>query len=183
VFGYHLFLAGTYDRPTVRSMIYLSMKNYLKVIIILIIIIALGALVYFYNTKSTLSEQPPITSGDKIEGCYVATLGKDVYSLKILSQNGEEFKGTLVFKNFQKDSSSGQYNGTYKDGILLGEYSFDSEGMHSVMQVAFKKYGKDFIRGFEDVEVEGTRFVDINKITYDPSVIFKASVECATLSL
>ena len=29
----------------------------------------------------------------------------------------------------------------YKNGILLGDYSFQSEGTNSVMQVIFKKLG------------------------------------------
>ena len=158
-----------------------SMKNYLKIIIVILVIIVLGTLFYFNRTKSVpINEEIKIVAENGIKGCYVATLGKDVYTLTILSQQGESFEGTLKFKNFEKDSSSGTFNGTYKDGILLGDYSFQSEGMDSVMQVIFKKIGDDFIRGYGDVNANGNRFTNINDITYDQSAIFKVSEVCAT---
>lgn len=121
-----------------------------------------------------------VIAQNSIRGCYVATLGKDVYRLTVLSQQGDSFKGTLSFKNFEKDSSSGTFNGSYTDGILLGEYAFQSEGTYSVMQVVFKKSGDDFVRGYGETKEEGTRFVDTNAITYDSSPVFEASTECAT---
>lgn len=154
------------------------MKKNLKIIIIILTIIIFGVFVYYQIIKSVpIDEQPPITTENSIVGCYVARLAKDVYTLTVLSQQGESFEGTLRFKNFEKDSSSGTFKGTYKDGILLGDYSFQSEGMFSVMQVIFKKSGDDFIRGYGDMKEQGTRFADLNNITYDSSAIFKFSKE------
>lgn len=154
------------------------MNKNLKIIIALIVIVILGVFVA-YKAKQVPVDNPPIVIGDSIKGCYVATLAKDVYTLAILSQNGENFEGTLSFKNFEKDSSSGTYKGTYKNGILLGDYSFQSEGMDSVMQVIFKKQGVDFIRGFGDLDSTGTRFVDLSGIAYDGNQVFKPA-PCAT---
>lgn len=159
------------------------MKNNLKIVIAILIIIIIGIFVYNYKTKpAPIDEVTPIATEDSIKGCYVARLAKDVYTLTILSQSGESFDGKLSFKNFEKDSSSGTYKGTYKDGILLGDYSFNSEGMASVMQVIFKKSENGFVRGYGDTTQEGTHFADINKITYDSSYsyAFKLSTECAT---
>ena len=99
----------------------------------------------------------------------MATIGKDVYTLTIREHREERFEGKLSFKNFEKESSSGTYNGTYKNGTLLGYYSFQSEGTNSVMQVVFKNSGNDFIRGYGTLNSEGNRFVDLSKITYDAS--------------
>lgn len=113
-----------------------------------------------------------------ILGCYEMTSGKDVYSLLIASVQDGKFTGKLEFDNFEKDSSSGTYSGTYENEILLGDYSFQSEGMQSVMQVAFKKSGDTFVRGYGDVDTTGTRFIDINNVAYDPSQnlsVFKRS--------
>lgn len=107
-----------------------------------------------------------------IQGCYVAHLAQDVYTLEVQSEKAGVFTGTLEFDNFQKDSSSGTYTGTYKDDILLGTYSFASEGMNSVMQVAFKKTEEGFIRGFGPVKTEGdtVKFMDANQLSYEPPV-------------
>jgi hypothetical protein len=128
-------------------------------------------------------EQPAITVEKSVVGCYEAHLGKDLYSLAILSQQGETFEGTLRFKNFEKDSSSGTFKGTYKDGILLGDYSFQSEGMDSVMQVIFKSSGDGFIRGYGDMNATGDRFANLNGITYDSSAVFKLSKQGCPASL
>lgn len=156
----------------------------MKTIFIVIIVVILGLIVYLQfgkpqsqvvveNTNETMNEED-------IVGCYVATLAKDVYTININSQIGESVKGTLTFDNFEKDSSSGTFEGTYNDGILFGEYSFQSEGMDSVMQVIFKKQGNDFVRGFGPVNATGDAYVDVNDVTYDTSVVFKATTgECA----
>jgi hypothetical protein len=157
------------------------MRNNLKIAITVFAIIIIGAFVYYYKTKDQLTNQvTPAITQDSIKGCYIAYLAKDVYTLSVLSQDGESFDGKLSFKNFEKDSSSGTYVGTYKNGILLGDYSFSSEGMNSVMQVIFKKSGNNFIRGYGDLNGEGTRFSDLNKITYDNSQVFEAQKDCAS---
>ncbi len=159
------------------------MKNS-NLFLVVIIIIIVGALFYFQKSKDmNPNGENPIVSESSIEGCYVATLAKDVYTLTILSEESGNFTGSLSFKNFEKDSSSGTYNGTYKDGILLGDYSFQSEGMDSVMQVIFKKEGEAFVRGFGEVNETGDRFVNLDEITYDGSYKFEASTEnCSVTS-
>jgi len=162
------------------------MKNNLKLIVIVLVVIIIGIFVYYYKTKpASINEETPVITEDSIKGCYIARLAKDLYTMTILSQSGESFEGKLSFKNFEKDSSSGTFNGTYKNGILLGDYSFNSEGMASVMQVIFKKLENGFVRGYGDTIQEGTRFADINKIDYDSSYsyVFEASTDCATPSL
>lgn len=155
------------------------MKNNLKIIVVLLLIIIIGIFLYYYKTKPALiNNVTPIVTQDSIKGCYIARLAKDVYTLTILSQSGESFEGKLSFKNFEKDSSSGTYKGTYKNGILLGDYSFNSEGMDSVIEVIFKKLENGFVRGYGDMMEEGTRFADLNKITYDASYVFETSIEC-----
>src|SRR5689334_4035499 len=121
------------------------MKTSQKVATIIIVLIVAALLLIWAGIASKVETPKEDLSQASIKGCYVATIGKDVYTLNILSQNGEKVEGTLSFKNFEKDSSSGTFKGTYKDGILLGDYSFTSEGMDSVMQVIFKKFGDDFM--------------------------------------
>jgi hypothetical protein len=150
-----------------------------KILLAVAILVIIGLCAWMSKNKETLPPTPaPQTSS--IKGCYVATLAKDVYTLKIGSQQGQSFDGSLSFKNFEKDSSSGTYKGTYKNDILLGDYSFSSEGMDSVMQVIFKKSGDDFIRGYGDLDETGTRFANLQNISYDSKAVFKV-VDCASI--
>ena len=157
------------------------MNNNFKIVLGLLTIFVF--LIYLFEVRGDKDISPVVQDG--VVGCYVARLGQDVYTLNILSQSGEIFDGKLVFKNFQKDSSSGPFKGTYKDGILLGDYSFNSEGTDSVMQVIFKKVGDSFVRGYGEVTEDGTRFVDLNNIDYDSaySYPYKASTENCAVSL
>lgn len=152
------------------------MKNS-KIIIIVLTLLFAGFFVFlaFKKDDKMASTEVPLPQTSSIVGCYVATLGKDVYTLSILSQNGESVKGHLSFKNFQKDSSSGPMEGTYRNDVLLGDYSFDSEGMHSVVQVIFKKTANGFVRGYGQMNSSGERFADLSDITYDTSAEFKTS--------
>jgi len=125
------------------------------------------------KTFPTPEERLPIT------GCYFARISNDLYILNIESEEEGRVKGTLAFNNFEKDSSSGTFDGTYKDGILLGDYAFRSEGMDSVMEVIFKKSGEDFIRGVGPVDETGTKFANLDEITYNPGsplFLFKKGV-------
>lgn len=147
-----------------------------KGILIVIVIIVLGILAYGLFKKDTFVSTPNPSNNDNtaqvesVAGCYVSTTGKDVYTLNIQMQTEEKVSGKLAFKNFEKDSSSGIFTGTYKDGILLGDYTFQSEGMLSQMQVIFKKEGDNFVRGYGSVDSEtGTKFTDLSQITFDSS--------------
>ena len=150
------------------------MKNFMKFGVAILVIFVVGASIFYMKEKSAqVVEKPPITVGKSVVGCYEAQLGKDLYSLAILTQAGEAFEGTLRFKNYQKDSSSGPFVGTYIDGTLFGEYSFQSEGMDSVIQVIFKKSVDGFIRGYGKMNAAGDRFANLNDITYNRSAVFE----------
>src|SRR3989339_844990 len=123
------------------------MKNTAKAIIGIFIVAFLGVYVYYINMeKPKDASLPEVVTTDSVLGCYVARLSKDVYVLKINSENSDSVSGVLAFNNYEKDSSSGTFTGTYKDGILLGDYFFNSEGMDSEMQVVFKKEGDTLVR-------------------------------------
>jgi hypothetical protein len=148
-----------------------------KGILIIIVIIVLGILAYGLLRKDPVVSTPNQTDNnndtaqvESVAGCYVATAGKDLYTLNIQMQTEENVSGKLAFKNFEKDSSSGIFTGKYENGILLGDYTFQSEGLQSQMQVIFKKEGDNFVRGYGPVDSEtGTKFTDLSQITFDSS--------------
>ncbi len=154
------------------------MKNNTKIIIVSTIVLILFSGFFVYNQKSKkiplAINNPQVVKEEPIIGTYVATLAKEVYTLTVYSQQNESFEGKLDIKNFEKDSSTGTLKGTYINGILLADYTFMSEGVSSLGQVVFKKIGNDFVRGYgKPDDATGTRFVDLSKIAYDTSVIYK----------
>ena len=149
------------------------MKNYLKTAVAILAIIVFGYLIYSNRTESPASETPQVVTEDDIVGCYAIDASS---YLKILSQDGNEFKGTLVFAGSEV-GSSGSFEGIYKDGILLGDYSVQS---YPTREVIFKKLGTGFVLGRGSMNPEGTRFADLNKITYDTSYTFEPTADCAT---
>lgn len=157
------------------------MKNNFK-IILLIVIVVLGVSIYYLTRNNTqvVKENPSVVATDSLVGCYVAHLAKDVYTLNIQSDNNGVVSGILAYNNSEKDSSSGSFSGVYKDGILLGKYSFDSEGSHSERQVIFKKVLDSFIQGFGPVKViDGEESFDpISSVTYDSKSTFVKSKNC-----
>ena len=146
------------------------MKTSHAIIVILIVLLLTGLVLVSLRSNDDVAYTPPEEENVlPVTGCYVATTGGDVYTLHIISQEGEIVSGTLDFNNFQKDSSHGTLVGTYRNSILLGDYSFTSEGTDSVMQIVFKRVGDNFVRGYGPLDTTGTRFSDLSQITYDSS--------------
>lgn len=158
------------------------MKNNLNLIVGIVIVIIFGVLIYFIATKekAPIDNTPEVIVQDSILGCYVAKLSKDFYVLNIQSENNGIVSGMLAFNNYEKDSSSGGFEGEYANGILLGNYRFNSEGMDSDMQVIFKKEGDTFMRGYGDLNTEGDKvtFQNLDEIIYDTNSIFIKSADC-----
>lgn len=165
----------------------MTKNNKLSAIVIIIILLIGG--VWYYSTRNVspsvsdntnnTNTTPPDNSGS-IKGCYVAKLAKDVYTLDIESENNGAVSGILAFNNYQKDSSSGSFDGQLTGDILQGNYSFDSEGMHSDRQVIFKKVGDNFVEGFGPASVVNGKevFSDPSKLTYDPKSTFVKTANC-----
>jgi hypothetical protein len=145
------------------------MQTSTKIVLITLAVVLIGIIIY-------VAKGGPIAS---IKGCYVAKLDKDVYTLNITSQKLTAVEGTLAYKNFEKDSSSGALVGTFNNNILLADYSFQSEGTDSVRQVIFKKDGDKFIEGFGPVEIEDGKetFINPENVTFE-SAAFVKSEEC-----
>ncbi len=152
-----------------------------NILLLIIIVILLGIGLYHFIKTQKIEDNSNIVSDSKsLIGCYVNHTGKDIYTLMISSEDNGTLKGILSYNNFEKDSSSGTFSGTFSDGLLIGNYSFDSEGMHSDRQVIFKKDGDKLIQGFGDVKMENGKelFKDINNVTYDPKSTFTKSENC-----
>lgn len=159
------------------------MNKTLKIASVVVVLFLLTSLFYSYKNANKKTSDPIVAA--PITGCYVATLSKDIYTLIINQEKGVSVSGTLAYKNFDKDSSSGSFNGTFSNDILLGDYTFYSEGMYSVRQVIFKKVGDTFIEGFGPVAtVNGQeKLENTATVKYDTKMSFIKSTHCNDLSV
>lgn len=150
----------------------------MKKFLIIILLVLLAGVAYYSFTNNAeeenLSSDQDVTTEtedySEILGCYEAGRDRDVYTMTIenVSEAGE-VSGNLEFDNYQTDSSEGPFEGSYDGEHLYGLYTFSSEGMESVMEVAFERQGEDFVRGFGEVSDDGTMFVDRETISYESS--------------
>ncbi len=100
--------------------------------------------------------------------CYWQIMQRDTLVASLV-QEGESITGKLTFDNFQKDGSSGSVKGNLEGDIIKLWYSFQSEGMHSVMEVWYRQQGDALLRGIGPTGVKNdtSYFADPSAITFD----------------
>lgn len=117
--------------------------------------------------KEELVDPPKMgmTSSFIPTGCYVFNDTKNVISFEI-TDNKSEIKGLLAYSLAEKDRNSGNFVGQLNNGILIGTYTFQSEGTESTRQVAFKINENQLLEGYGEMNADGTTFKDTNALTY-----------------
>ncbi|KAA5533953.1 putative periplasmic lipoprotein [Paenimyroides baculatum] len=90
-----------------------------------------------------------------------------------LMVDGNKASGNLMYALKEKDRNSGTFIGEIKDGILLADYTFSSEGVLSERQVAFKLTETSAVEGYGDVEqINGKMvFKDPANLEYDKGLV------------
>lgn len=104
--------------------------------------------------------------------CYSYIKDKDTIALSLHKTQGK-ITGDLTYSLYQKDRNYGTISGEMKGDTLLIDYTFDSEGMRSVRQMAFLKKGDQLTEGFGDVEENNGEmmFKDPEKIQFNNAVV------------
>ena len=84
-----------------------------------------------------ISEDPnQISENENVENCYMNVIGKDSMFLSYKISNAK-VTGKLKYKNFEKDSKSGDISGTISGDTLKVNYKFASEGTTSEREIYF----------------------------------------------
>ena len=111
-------------------------------------------------------------------GCYRSAVNRDTILLQI-QQNGKAVSGTLRFDNYQKDSSRGAVKGSAEGDKLMLWYDFNSEGMHSVMEIIYKRTSNGLVRAVGHIEskCDTARFKDRNALKFDAAQTL-TKIEC-----
>jgi hypothetical protein len=115
-------------------------------------------------------------STSNITGCYMKIVGRDT-AILMLEQNGNEFSGKMIYDNYEKDGSRGKVKGKEDQGILKLWYDFDSEGMHSVTEVYFKKDNERLLRGVGSMDIKTDTAYFTSGINYSDKEAF-TKVDC-----
>ncbi|MUH34425.1 META domain-containing protein [Zobellia amurskyensis] len=99
-------------------------------------------------------------------GCYAFDDSKSSIEFDITSVKANKIKGVLSYNLYEKDANKGSFLGTLNGDKLIGKYTFSSEGIESVREVAFQVKGTSLVEGYGSVDATGTRFRDPNTISY-----------------
>lgn len=128
------------------------------------------------DDRSAKSEKADLTKNQGLPGCYMKITGRDT-AILMLEQKGNSLSGKMLYDNFEKDGSRGTVNGMEDKEIIKLWYEFKSEGMHSVMEVYFKKENGRLLRGVGDMDVKTDTTYFISGINYSDKEAFN-KVDC-----
>lgn len=78
--------------------------------------------------------------------------------------------GKLIYQLAEKDINDGTFEGVLIDDILLGDYTFQSEGTTSRREVIFKISNNQLIEGYGDMDEEGICFINTDHVTYSSTM-------------
>jgi hypothetical protein len=119
----------------------------------LLIFSALAAACLACNNKSSTREVNDSTITIKDDAivqqqftCYRGNSGKDSVFMH-LTENGNAITGTIEYRFFEKDRSSGNFTGEIKGDTLLVHYTYQSEGVVSSREITFLKQGDRVLEG------------------------------------
>ena len=114
-----------------------------------------------------------------VSGCYMKIIGRDT-AILMLEQKGNKLSGKMLYDNYEKDGSRGTVNGTEEKEIIKLWYNFQSEGMHSVMEVYFKKENGRLLRGVGSMDVKTDTTYFTSGINYSDKEAFN-KVDCSII--
>jgi len=131
------------------------------------------------DSGKIISKNVEDRSVSDVAGCYMKIVGRDT-AILMLEQKGKEFSGKMIYDNYEKDDSRGIIKGKEAEGILKLWYDFDSEGMHSVTEVYFKKDNGKLLRGVGDMDTKTDTAYFTSGINYSDKEAF-TRVDCGLI--
>lgn len=109
-------------------------------------------------------------------GCYTYEANGSKVVMEI-TQINDSVMGQLDYALKEKDANTGTFSGVLKDSVLIGSYSFISEGVESSREVAFLLKGNQLVEGYGKLDETGTAFKDKETINFTSSMPLMKS-EC-----
>ncbi|GGE16611.1 hypothetical protein [Sphingobacterium cellulitidis] len=90
-----------------------------------------------------------------------------------LNNHNDSLVGPLNYNFEEKDKNEGVFRGVIKDSLLVGQYTFMSEGVSSVRETVFGIVPEGLIEGFGDVEERDSMMVfkNMDSLRFDHGMI------------
>lgn len=118
------------------------------------------------SEQTDTSQESVTTNVVEAPACYSSVMGQDTMRL-YLETTGEVVTGDLTYNFYEKDDNQGTLRGQMRGDTLLADYTFLSEGIESVRQVAFLKKGGGFVEGYGDAEDRDGKMIFTNTAALD----------------
>lgn len=145
----------------------------------IILVLSLSLLVFNCKTKEkeqTEDSAPEITE-EKIEapspalelGCYAYDANGNKISFEVTDVS-DMVLGNLNYALKEKDANTGTFAGKLQDSVLIGKYTFASEGSESTREVAFLVKEDQLIEGYGELDETGTAFKDKDNLSFSSSM-------------
>lgn len=101
--------------------------------------------------------------------CYASSGNGSVIEMSFNVNSHQEVNGKLSYNLSGKDKNEGTLIGNMKGDTLIADYTFTSEGVSSVREVAFLQKDGTLIEGFGDVISTNDKvtFKDKSKLKFD----------------
>lgn len=108
----------------------------------------------------------------------VAGLGADCYAFKgdygtvilRVTDLANGIKGYLKYDLYEKDSNNGTFEGVLKGDTLVADYTFQSEGVESVREVAFLIKDNQLLEGYGEMTPDGTKFKETKTLKFNTAM-------------
>lgn len=108
------------------------------------------------STRKETAQTPQLS-----DECYTYLAAKDSVRLH-LKLNGNAVSGELIYTLFGKDNNTGTIQGQMKGDTIFADYTFRSEGIESVREIALLKKGDSLTEGYGEVKEVNNKMVFTN---------------------
>ncbi|MEC7262604.1 MAG: hypothetical protein VXW38_02620 [Bacteroidota bacterium] len=113
---------------------------------------------------------PPQSAPILEVGCYTYDANGNKVVLEITHIN-ETVLGNLSYALSEKDANAGTFAGELLDSVLIGKYTFMSEGTQgNTREVAFLFKDGQLIEGYGELDETGTAFKDKSALNFSSSM-------------
>ncbi|MES2850043.1 MAG: hypothetical protein V4685_13370 [Bacteroidota bacterium] len=140
----------------------------INISIFLILIVSCNSEEKSGQSKKSKESTPQASS---LINCYQYATQSDTVTLKLIHV-GKSITGTLVYSLKEKDKNMGTVQGFMRGNIFVADYTFLSEGVQSIRQIAFKLEGNSFIEGTGDSFEQNGKiiFKNLDSLTFSASI-------------
>ncbi|MEH6407471.1 MAG: hypothetical protein V7767_09335 [Leeuwenhoekiella sp.] len=108
------------------------------------------------------------------KGCYVYNVDDNLIKFEV-EKTGETVSGNLDYAFAEKDKNHGTFTGHFKGDTLIGDYTFQSEGMISSREVAFLVKNNQLFEGYGQIITNGSevKFKDSGALKFNSTMPLK----------